>query len=825
MSDPVRHAAHGAVPLLDGVRVLDLCDERGLYAGRLLADLGAEVILVEPPGGSPVRVLQPFVDPADPRSPSALWSNLCRLKKSVMLDLVLPADRDRFRRLAASADILVESDDEGRLETLDLGAEALLAVNPRLVHVAISAFGRRGPKAGYRATDLTLWAASGALYPAGGGYTPARDGDRPPVRISCVPQAYIQAGADAAAGALLAYHARLRDGVGQRVEVDAQQSLGFVTMGSWLAHLVGHPEPVPERVGDRPRSDMLKWPTKDGTATIWLSRSQRIWELMGDLGYVPAGRPQPDLAALAERYIQAALTGQDHAVLRQLAGFVATLSNDELLSAATRYGLLIGPILELDQIVASPHLADRHFWGSDGDRRYGRVPLLVNGRRSDPPAGHVPEIGEHSAEVLSALPSVRGVVAKPTAGTTAVLDGVHVLDLSWVVAGPAISRVLADYGAMVVKVEPAPGRGADTARYLIPHHDGVAGPDQSLAFQTMNAGKLGIALDLRGDDREVVEGLIRWADIVIESFAPGVLDRLGLSYECLAQLNPSVILVSTSIMGESGRYAQLKGTGQIAGALAGIEALTGWPDRPPIGMPNAYTDIAAPRIAIPALLGAMLRRARTGAGCHLDISQMEAGLAFLGPALERCLSGSAVPRRTGNADAAMAPHGVYPARPAGAQHEAWVAVSVRDADDFAALAEVIGRPELTSDPRFGSPARRLANAAVLDGVIANWTHSRPAARAEELLQRAGVPAHAVLDSAGMVSDPQVVFRHQVVAVAHPAHGTTYVESSRYRLSRTPARICRGAPMLDEHRELVLREAAAAEPGDGGCRKLLKLTFT
>jgi crotonobetainyl-CoA:carnitine CoA-transferase CaiB-like acyl-CoA transferase len=809
MSEPSQNGVLDAVPLLEGVRVLDLCDERGLYAGRLLADLGAEVILVEPPGGSAVRALPPFVDPADPRSPSALWSNLCRSKKSVMLDLGVAHGRDQFCRLAASADILLESDDEGHLETVGLGAGTLLAANPRLVHVAISAFGRRGPKAGYQATDLTLWAASGALYPAGGGYTPARDGDRPPVRISCVPQAYIQAGADAAAGALLAYHARLRDGVGQRVEVDAQQALGFVTMGSWLAHLVGHPEPVPERVGGPPHSDMFKWAAKDGMATVWLSRCQRIWELMGELGYVAPSEPPPDLVALAGRYLQAALTAQDHAILRQLSAFVATLGSDELLSAATTYGLLLGPILELDQLAVSPHLANRNFWGQDGSRRYGRIPLLVDGQRCDSPCGGVPAVGEHDTEILSALPRAQAVVTESAAGAAPALDGLRVLDLSWVVAGPAISRVLADYGAVVIKVEPAPGRGADTARYLIPHHGGVAGPDRSLAFQTMNAGKLGIALDMRADASGVVERLVRWADVVVESFAPGVLDRLGLGYASLAQLNPSVILVSTSIMGQSGCYAQLKGTGQIAGALAGIEALTGWPDRPPIGMPNAYTDIAAPRIAIPALLAAMLRRARTGAGCHLDVSQMEAGLAFLGPALEACLAGAAVPRRAGNADAVMAPHGVYPARPTGGQHEAWVAVSARDEDDFAALAAVIGRPEFARDPRFASPGQRQANAGALDEAITNWTRAHPAAQAEELLQQAGVPAHAVLDSAGVVTDPQVVFRQQAVPVAHPAHGTTYVENSRYRLSRTPARIQRGAPMLDEHRELVLRELRLA----------------
>jgi crotonobetainyl-CoA:carnitine CoA-transferase CaiB-like acyl-CoA transferase len=383
-----------------------------------------------------------------------------------------------------------------------------------------------------------------------------------------------------------------------------------------------------------------------------------------------------------------------------------------------------------------------------------------------------------------------------------------VLDLSWVVAGPSISRALADYGAVVVKVEPPAGRGVDSARYLIPQHGGVLESDSSVAFQTMNAGKLGISLDLR-TDRELVERLVRWADLVVESFAPGTLDRLGLGWTELSRLNPQVVMLSTSISGATGRHSRLKGTGQIAGAIGGVEAMTGWPDRPPLGLPNAYTDILAPRIAVPAALAALRRSRATGVGAWVDVAQAEAGLEFLGPALESYLASGNVPTRAGNDDAGMAPHGVYPARPTG-EHDSWVAITIADDDQFAALCDALGRPKWRADPRLATVAGRRAAADELNRAVSDWTARRTAGEAERLLQAAGVAAHAVLDSEGIAADPQVEADGQIVSVPHPVHGHTVVENSRYRLGRTPALVERSAPMFDQHRVEVLAILAAFE---------------
>jgi benzylsuccinate CoA-transferase BbsF subunit len=380
------------------------------------------------------------------------------------------------------------------------------------------------------------------------------------------------------------------------------------------------------------------------------------------------------------------------------------------------------------------------------------------------------------------------------------LAGVKVLDFMWVMAGPTATRVLADYGATVVRIEST--RRVDTARTMGPFHTGLPGPDNSAFFQTLNAGKLGITLDLTKEaGRAVALDLVRWADVVCESFTPGVMRGWGLDYESLRKVKPDIIMLSTSLMGQSGPLTGFAGFGSLAAAIAGFYDITGWADRPPAGPFGAYTDTIAPRYTAIAILAALEHKRRTGEGQHIDQSQAEASLQFLSAALLDYTTNGQVQSRNGNFDPDHAPHGVYPA----ARDERWVAIAVADDEQWRALCDVIGQQELIEDARFASPEARLSNRDEADEIVAAWTATRDAAEIESALQARGVPASVVEGSSDLFADPQLIYRGHFAEVEHPQHGTIHVEGTRFRLSRTPARIDRAAPALSQHTQQVLEE--------------------
>lgn len=387
---------------LSGYRVLDLTDERGLVAGRMLADLGADVVQVEPPGG------------AEARDGSLVFDAYAANKRGIVADLDSDEGRDLIRDLAAEADFLIESADPGVMADRGLDWPDLRERNPRLVYVSITAFGRTGPKSGHAASDLTIWAAGGPL-------DPHRDGDRPPVRIS-IEQAYRHAGADAAAGALFALHARHRTGRGQHVDVSAQASLGMATLGSVLAHAVGdsRAERAPhggsrvDRSGSgsgTPASDK-KWPCRDGVIEFHLgmgpaagefSRSFMRW-MVEDGGADPA-LLDIDWRTLPDRITSGEFPGERLLDIRaQVAAFLATKTKREVLTAAVARKLLCVPIYDTADVVGSEQLAARDFFVRLGTGRRARTlpgPFArVDGDAFDlrRPA---PEPGEHTADVVA----------------------------------------------------------------------------------------------------------------------------------------------------------------------------------------------------------------------------------------------------------------------------------------------------------------------------------------------------------------------------------------------------------------------------------------
>jgi len=403
------------VGLLTGYRVLDLTDERGLLAGRILADLGADVVQVEPLAGSRARRAAPLSD-RDGQPHSYVWAAFAANKRGIAVDFRHDAGRHVLCQLAGQADFFVESLGPGAAASLGLGWPVLSEINPALVYATITAFGQDGPKAGYAASDLIVWAAGGPLEPN-------RDGARPPLRIS-VPQAFLNASADAAGGMLLAHHARTRDGRGQLVDVAAQACLSLNTLGRVLADPVGdeHPEwaalisPTARSdqsgSGSGTSSHLKKWRCKDGLVEFHLAIGQAAGPFTNNffrwMHAESAGSDallRWDWRVLPELVKRGEFTEEDMQQVRAAtAAFLAAKTKNEILEAAIAYKLLCIGVSDTGDLAASPQLAERDFYVTLGA---GRRAQALPGRWATVsiPAFELhrpaPEVGEHTDEVLA----------------------------------------------------------------------------------------------------------------------------------------------------------------------------------------------------------------------------------------------------------------------------------------------------------------------------------------------------------------------------------------------------------------------------------------
>jgi benzylsuccinate CoA-transferase BbsF subunit len=341
----------------------------------------------------------------------------------------------------------------------------------------------------------------------------------------------------------------------------------------------------------------------------------------------------------------------------------------------------------------------------------------------------------------------------------------------------------------------------DTLRTIAPFKDNTPGPERSAAYATVNAGKLGLTLNLMHEKgRDIALKLAAWADVVSESFAPGAMKKFGLDYDSLRKVNPSVIMLSSCLNGQSGPHRDLAGFGTMGQQLAGFGALAGWPDRAPAGAPGAYTDYIAPKFTAATLLAALDHRRRTGKGQYIDFSQGEASTNFLGPAILDYTVNGHVTERRGNASLDYAPHGVFPA----AGDDRWVAIAVTSDAAWAALAGLVG-PTLSSDARFSSMPSRLEHREALEAALAEWTSARNVEDIERELQALRVPAHRLTTMADAFEDPQLAYREHFVTVEHGELGGVVVENSRMRFSATPAHVTSAGPTFGQHTQQVLTD--------------------
>jgi benzylsuccinate CoA-transferase BbsF subunit len=380
---------------------------------------------------------------------------------------------------------------------------------------------------------------------------------------------------------------------------------------------------------------------------------------------------------------------------------------------------------------------------------------------------------------------------------SAPLDGVHVLDLSWVMVGPASGRYLADMGADVIKIESS--KRIDPVRTLGPFKDGKTAPERSVSYHNLNAGKRCIAIDIRRPEgREIILRLAKWADVVLESFTPGVLETLQLGYSDLKQRNDRIIMASTSLLGQTGPYAKgTSGVGTMGAAMSGATYQIGWPDREPAGPFGPWTDAVTPRFIVASILAALHRRSITGEGCYVDTAQAEAGIQFMMPAYYEYAANGSIPERRGIAGSPLhAPQGLYPC----SGEDRWIAIDASSPTHWQAFRALI--VELR-DAKFDTIVGRLRNRDELDEAISNWTREQEAEAIENRMQAAGVPAHVVSRSSDLARDVDLREAGHLNQINDPVFGEAEIEGPRFTLDRTSLAPTQRGPRIGEHTKEVL----------------------
>jgi crotonobetainyl-CoA:carnitine CoA-transferase CaiB-like acyl-CoA transferase len=657
------------------------------------------------------------------------------------------------------ADLLLENLGLARIDETGLSRAAIEAANPRLIHVSVSTFCSTGPRRGWRGSELVASATGGILRLVG-------DVDRPPVK-EALDACGFHADMVAAVGALAALAERRRSGLGQHVDVSTQEvafsrNVNGVLVWQFDRRLLG-------RAGGALNYGRATvrciWALKDGycfhslmTGRFGAPANQGLSDWMDACG---ADNPLAGVDWLT--YNRSTLDAGTRARWESaIEAFFRTRTRADIDGEGRRRGINATVVAAPADVLADPHLEARGFW-------------------RDTPSGREPG---RFLRVVRASQAASPAVERRVDNSRGPLSGVRILDFSWALVGSITTKTLGDLGAEVIKLESR--TRPCLSRLDVQVNASRAGNfDDKPWFSHLNTSKRSLALDLKQPaSREVLDPLIDWADVVVENFSPGTLEKLGLDYAHLAARNPGLIMVSGSVFGQTGPLARSWGVDGTGAALSGRTFLTGWPDRDPV-IPSAapYGDVILPYAMAASVIAALEHRAAHQRGCHIDASMYELCVQQMRDAFLRGASAT----RSGNADARVFHQGVYATRDA----ERWIAVTFHTQRQWQAFA----RSAQLAD----------ADAATRAAALAAWCAARPEDVAVEFLQSLHIAAGAVQDVSDLVErDPQIRARGSLVALRHPllgefGHMRTPIDFSRSR--GAPFR----APSMGEHDRHIARE--------------------
>jgi len=770
--------------LLTSLRVLDLCDDDGDAVTRLLADLGADVLKVEPPGGSPARTSRPSL-----RGTGVRFALHNANKRSAVLDPSDPDDRKRLSELAAGADIVVDSGIPGQAAAYGTSCDALAERFPHLVTLSVTDFGRTGPQASWQATDPVLYALSGAL---------ARSGPTTGTPVS-PPDGIASATAAVQAGwsALVAYYNRLRSGTGDYIDFSRYEAVVMALDPAFGAHGqaaagVRHPD----RWRGRPKNQDAYpiYACQDGYVRLCVM-SPRQWHGLRRWLGEPEAFQDPKYDVIAARFKAWPQIGL------LVAQLFAGHTMKALVAEGQSHGVPISAVLEPAQIMASEHF---QAVGAVTDAE------LVPGVRSTIPTGYYSVNGEHIGFREPAPPvgardagwaAQPASFAAPAKSGPRPFDGLRIVDLGVIVAGGELSRLFGDLGAEVIKVE--------SAAYPDGLRQARIGAPMSESFAWTHRNNLAFGVDLRSAaGKRVFSRLVADADAVFANFKPGTLAALGFPYDTLHGLNPRVVLAESSAFGDRGPWSNRLGYGPLVRATAGVSSLWTDPRHPPedsddrhrfYDATTVFPDHVVGRITALGALAALIHRDRNGAGARVHVSQAEAVVNQLDV---RYVTDAARADHGAELDDDTSVHEVFPC----AGDDEWCVISIRHDADWRAASEVFGLPELAGDTRLETGEARLAHKNELVELVSAWTRERSPRQVAEALQSAGVPAGQMNRPPDILEDPQLRERKLFSDMTHPLFDHPLpAETGPASFRNIPPAPQRPAPMPGQHtREICLK---------------------
>ena len=774
---------------LSGLRIIDLADEKGELCGRLLADLGAEVIRIEPPGGAFSRSLPPFA----PDGKTSLYFGYRNAgKRSRVLDLQSKSDRGEFEVLLAQADILVESSHPGTLDRLGLAPADLMARHPQLVITSISDFGQDGPYADYESTNMVAVAMGGMMYRAG---IP----EKPPVMIPGS-FAYDVAAGSAALGTLLAFWKRLQTGRGQHLDVSAMEAVA--NLADWsLPNFSLNPT-----IGTRAGAGIYTlYRCADGYIRM-IILVLRHWRALLDW----VGNPEELTDPLYDQFINR-LIAMDK-IVPVLEGFFLDKKKTDIAREAQRRGIPATPLLLPGEVMSNEHVVGRGTFVplSMGEGYEAMVPsgfLTSEGERVGPRAG-APSLGE-AGEVGFSSGTHREAVERVFASQRSPspdgypLRGLRVIDFGVGAVGVEAARLLAEYGAEVIKIESA--TAPDFIRVIMSSY-------MNPSFASSSRTKQSFGVDIKTEKgREIVYRLIADADVFIENNGGGVTERMGFGPDKLREINPRIVSFSSQMVGSYGPWKDWIGYGPNTHPVSGLQFLWNYPedeDRP-AGSTAVYPDHFVGRIGAMALVAGLISRERSGEGSHHDAAQFEVAIGLLGDlfARESLEPGSVHPE--GNASVRGAPWGCY--RCADSEQEEWCVITVRSDEEWQQLCKVMGAPDWSTKAEFAEAASRMAARDEVDRGVGEWTREHSPRDVMERLQAEGVPCGIVAHPGHHMGDPQMLHRDYAKPVEQQDLSTLLLEGPAFIGTDLPEVLTVQAPLLGEHtREIAHRLLGLSE---------------